>query len=432
MANPYRWLALGTVGLFGSALLVRPAELPKKEITSGSGTRLAPVYAAPAEVTRTDTLGRGETLSELLERSRLDAAQAALLLAEMESYRDPRSLQAGAVVNVRRSWETGAIREVELGLDRDRTVRLRREAEGWIGSVDEVPVRADTAVLVAEVRSSLYQALLDASGTDVPRGEREALVDVLAERVFAWKIDFARDVRPGDRCRLLVERMVRPDGTARTWRLLAVRVEVNGAEHEAFWFRLPDGSEDYFDREGESLRRAFLRAPLAFRRISSAYTTSRFHPILKRPRPHHGIDYAAGLGTPVRAVGDGRVAKAGWGGAYGNLVEIRHTRGYASRYAHLRGFADGVRPGTRVKQGDLIGYVGSTGLSTGPHLHYEFHSGGRPVDPNSIRYLTGDPVPGGQRSAFLRLARARIASMDAFEGSHLAAGSPPKTGDAGE
>jgi murein DD-endopeptidase MepM/ murein hydrolase activator NlpD len=129
-------------------------------------------------------------------------------------------------------------------------------------------------------------------------------------------------------------------------------------------------------------------------------------------RAHHGIDYAASMGTPIRAVGDGVVGKAGWGGGYGNVVEIRHSRGYGSRYAHMRRFAEGIRPGVRVKQGQLIGFVGSTGLSTGPHLHYEFHENGRPINPTSIRYLTGDPVPGGARARFRAARDQRIALMD--------------------
>jgi murein DD-endopeptidase MepM/ murein hydrolase activator NlpD len=202
--------------------------------------------------------------------------------------------------------------------------------------------------------------------------------------------------------------------------VLAVQFSIGGATHDAYLFSV-DGSEDYYDGEGESLRRAFLRAPLEFRRISSAYSTGRFHPILRRVRAHHGIDYAASSGTPIRAVGDGVIQKAGWGGGYGNVVEIRHQRGYSSRYAHMRGFASGVRAGTRVRQGQVIGYVGTTGLSTGPHLHYEFHMAGRPVNPTSIRYLTGDPVPGGARGRFRAQRDARIAVMERAGGPLLAA-----------
>jgi murein DD-endopeptidase MepM/ murein hydrolase activator NlpD len=257
------------------------------------------------------------------------------------------------------------------------------------------------------------------------------VVDQLADRIFAWKIDFSRDLRPGDAFHVLYERLVRPDGSARSGKVLAVQMDLGGRRHDAYLFPV-GGSEDYFDGEGESLRRAFLRAPLEFRRISSAYSTGRFHPILQRVRPHNGIDYAAAAGTPIRAVGDGLVTRAGWGGGYGNVVEIRHQRGYSSRYAHLRGFATGIRPGSRVRQGDLIGYVGSTGLSTGPHLHYEFHVNGRPVNPTSVRYLTGEPVPGGERSRFRAVRDDRIAMMARLSGPLLAAATASDDEDPGE
>jgi murein DD-endopeptidase MepM/ murein hydrolase activator NlpD len=259
-------------------------------------------------------------------------------------------------------------------------------------------------------------------------------VDLLADKIFAWQIDFSRDLRPGDGYRILYERQVRPDGTARSWRVIGALFDLGEKQHSAFWYRLPDGTEDYYDRDGESLRRAFLRAPLEFRRISSAFSTGRFHPILKKSRPHHGIDYAAASGTPIRAVGDGVVARAGWGGGYGNVVEIRHRSAYSSRYAHMRAFAPGIRPGVRVRQGDLIGYVGSTGLSTGPHLHYEFHENGRPINPSSIKYLTGDPVPGGSRSRYRSAVSVQLAKMERAASSVRLAGgkASPEERKAGE
>ncbi|HEX2094375.1 MAG TPA: peptidoglycan DD-metalloendopeptidase family protein [Longimicrobiaceae bacterium] len=433
MANPYRILALGVlaaVGLAGAgSFLHRPVatEQPKPPVL------LPAAYANPAEVAFQDTLRKGETLSELLERSRLDQASAAALLAQLQEHQDPRGLRPGAVVSYRKTFVGGEVRGMEMSLDADRTLRVRRERGAWDASVEEVPVRMDTAALVGTVESSLYQAVLSARGADVPRAERERIVDLLADRIFAWQIDFSRDLRPGDSYRILYEREVRPDGSARSWRLLGALFDLDGREYSAFLFRTPDGIEDYYDRQGESLRRAFLRAPLEFRRITSAFSTSRFHPILRRARAHHGIDYAASSGTPIRAVGDGVVAKAGWGGGYGNVVEIRHRRGYSSRYAHMRGFARGIRPGARVRQGDIIGYVGSTGLSTGPHLHYEFHMAGRPVNPSSIRYITGDPIPGGLRSRFRSAVNAQLARMEREESTVRYAGKQRRATDrAGE
>jgi len=408
--RPYRILAMGVLCALGAGVGVQRVTARQEGTTPPPLPLMGTLYAAPVEVARADTLRKGETLSELLERTRLDHEAAQALLQELAAVADPRSIRPGLVVQYRMATRDGRIRGMSTQVDADRSLAFRRAAAGWTAQVEEVPVRRDTAVLAGTVRQSLYQALMAADG-DVPRGERQAIADVLADKIFAWKIDFSRDLRPGDGFRVLYERMVRPDGTARTSKVLAVQFDIGGATHDAYLFTV-DGVEDYYDGEGESLRRAFLRAPLGFRRISSSYSTGRFHPILRRVRAHNGIDYAASHGTPIRAVGDGVVQKAGWGGGYGNVVEIRHQRGYASRYAHMRGFADGVRPGTRVRQGQVIGYVGTTGLSTGPHLHYEFHMNGRPVNPTSIRYLTGDPVPGGVRGRFRAQVGARIAAMD--------------------
>lgn len=414
MANPYRFLALGMFGAFGAAIAGHfvqggaPVEVP----LAAQPELLPAAHANPVELAYHDTLRTGETLSELLARTELAEAEAKAFLAELSAHQDPRRLRPGAVVSYRKAYADGAVRGMAFHLDPDRTLTLQREGEEWKGQVEEVPVRTDTAVLSGVVESSLYAALLRGEEDEVPAAERERVADILAERIFAWQIDFARDLRKGDEFRILYERLVRPDGTARSGRVVAVQFSVNGRDYDAFHFTAPNGEEDYYDGQGESLRRAFLRAPLEYRRISSVFTSNRLHPITGQRRPHNGVDYAARTGTPVRAVADGVVTRAGKGGGYGNVVDIRHSRGYTTRYAHLNGFARGVRSGSRVRQGDIIGYVGMTGLATGPHLHYEFHTGGRPVDPNSVRHLTGDPVPARYRDAFRQEMSAQVAVMD--------------------
>jgi murein DD-endopeptidase MepM/ murein hydrolase activator NlpD len=274
----------------------------------------------------------------------------------------------------------------------------------------------------------LYEALVDDASDASSIEERVRLVDVLADRIFAWQIDFSRDLRSGDEFRVLYERLVRPDGSARSVRVLSAQFNINQRDYDAYAFAPGAAGEDYFDRDGESLRRAFLRAPLQYRRISSAFSRSRFHPVLRVNRAHNGIDYAAASGTPIYAVGDGVIKRAGNGGSYGNVVDISHNRGYMTRYAHMRGFARGIRAGVRVKQGDLIGYVGATGQATGPHLHYEFHSGGSPIDPNSISDTTGDPVPQSYTAQFLALVREYVGSMDLASRPVLTADRRPGNG----
>jgi murein DD-endopeptidase MepM/ murein hydrolase activator NlpD len=413
MPNPTRVLSFALLLAFGASLaglaLNTNAELQAERASPGL---LPAAYANPVDVAFEDTLQAGETLSQLLIRVELAEGEARALLRQLQEHQDPRRMRPGSVIAFRRSLQDGAVRKMELKLDADRTLNMLREGDDWSGSVEEIPVQVDTVVLTGVVQSSLYRAMLEGEAAGIPIAERERIVDILADRIFAWQVDFSRDLRTGDSFRLLYERLVRPDGSARSGRVLSVQFSINGRDYEAYAFRPGDGFEDYYDREGESVRRAFLRAPLQYRRISSAFSRSRFHPILRTNRPHFGIDYAAASGTPVYAVGDGVVRRAGGGDGYGNVVDITHARGYLSRYAHLRGFAAGIRPGVRVQQGEVIGYVGMTGLATGPHLHYELHANGRPVDPNSIRDVTGDPVPRSYRSQFLSMVQAHIAVLD--------------------
>lgn len=414
MGNAQRILALAVFSTFGLAMAGGFFAGYPAEETAAPPALLPAAHAAPAEIAVQDTLHSGETISELLQRARLAESDAASLLSALREHQDPRRLRPGSVVSYRRSAESGEVKGIAIKLDADRNLSVERDGDAWRGTVSEVPLHTDTVVLAGSVSSSLYAALLDArsGGADVTRDERERIVDLLADRVFAWQVDFSRDLRDGDEYRILYERQARPDGTARSGRVLAVQFRINKRDYEAYLFRTPDGDEDYYQRDGGSLRRAFLRAPLEYRRISSVFASSRHHPLLRINRPHYGIDYAAASGTPVHAVGDAVVASAGQSNGYGNLIELRHKNGYTTRYGHLRSFARGIRRGVRVKQGDVIGYVGMTGLATGPHLHYEFRIDGRPVDPKGVKFISGDPVPSRSRAAFKRHVQAQLLVMD--------------------
>ena len=244
------------------------------------------------------------------------------------------------------------------------------------------------------IESSLYDALDKAvSDTFLPAGERRSLAWAIAD-VYDWEVDFTRDIRPGDRFTVVCERLESPEGERRFGRILAARVDVAKNPNYAFYF--DDSSAavaGFYDERGRSLRRAFLRAPLQFRRVSSRFG-SRFHPMLHIWRAHEGVDFSAPYGTPVRATADGIVTRVGReDDGYGNLIELRHANGIRTRYGHLSAFARGLRVGERVEQGETIGFVGSTGLSTGPHLHYEFLVNGRPTNPRRNDMGSGTPVP---------------------------------------
>lgn len=272
----------------------------------------------------------------------------------------------------------------------------------------------DTIVVAGRIRSNLYAALDSSASRVLPQRARWQLAWLVAD-VFEYRVDMSRDLRPGDGFRVLFERTTSPDGGDKVTRVLASTMVLSGDTLTAVRFvpRTPvGGAGDYFDRRGRSMRAAFLRAPLEFRRISSTYGR-RLHPILGEWRDHKGTDYAAPLGTPVRAIGDGVVLFAGRKGGYGNVVEIRHRNGYVTRYGHLLRFAARTRAGSRVTIGTTIAFVGMTGLATGPHLHFEVLVGGVARDPRvALRDRgAGEPVPAIDRPAFQRAERELLAAL---------------------
>ncbi|UCC26546.1 MAG: M23 family metallopeptidase [Gemmatimonadales bacterium] len=357
------------------------------------------VYALPAEALEVRELGRGGTLGQVLEATLDYNDQQALLMAFREQA-SPRRLREGTEVTLRYLQagsvpaNQGVLRGIDVALSRDETVRLTRVGGAWDSELVTTPVYTDTVMVAGEVATSLWESVISNAGLEGAHyQDRVVLVDLL-DRIFQWQLDFSRQVQRGDYFRVAFEREVRPDGSMKRGTILAAEFVNVGRPFHAVWFD-PNGDGDgsYFDLDGKSVRRAFLLKPLEFRRISSRYTSGRFHPILKRWRAHRGVDYAADRGTPVMATSDGVVIQRGPNGGLGNAVEIRHPNGFITRYGHLNGFRSGVSVGSRVKQGEVIGYVGSTGLATGPHLHYEMLRSGRHVDPLSVDLPAGDPVP---------------------------------------
>jgi murein DD-endopeptidase MepM/ murein hydrolase activator NlpD len=354
-----------------------------------------------------DTLRRGETLSLLLARNNLAGREIGDLFADLGM--EARRVREGLVFHFRRLAGEDEPTSVTVRTGPEERLRLIRASGGWTG--ERVPVEWATEALRVSGRidHSLYGAL-DQAVDDalLPGGERVRLAWDLAD-VFAWSVDFTRDIQRGDEFSVVLERLVSEEGELRFGQVLASELTVNGRTLTAYRFRDETGRPAYFDHDGNSLRRAFLMAPLEFRRISSGLGNRR-HPILGTMRVHHGIDYAAPAGTPVRAAGDGTVTRAGRAGGFGNLVEIRHRNGITTRYAHLSGFAAGIRAGTRVTQGRVIGFVGSTGLSTAPHLHYEFRVNGTPRDPRRVDLGNGEPIAPSLRAEFER-ERDRLGTM---------------------
>lgn len=274
----------------------------------------------------------------------------------------------------------------------------------------------DTVAVTGTIRSSLYSALDQFSDAVLPRGQRLRLAWLLAD-IYEYRVDMSRDLQVGDKFGVVVERVQKPTGEIYTSQILGATMELSGREIQAIHFRSNVAGGEWFDAEGKSLRAAFLRAPLNFRRISSVFGMRR-HPVLGRWRAHKGTDYAAASGTPVRAVGDGVVIFAGRKGGYGNVLDVRHRNGYVSRYAHLRGFAKGVSRGKRVTIGSTIGYVGMTGLASGPHLHFEVLVSGVQKNPRvALEMRSGDPIGSSERGTFQRQRTKALAFLRDFSAS---------------
>ena len=354
-----------------------------------------------------DTLGRREMLSDVLDRAGIRGREYVAFMKATHTL-NPRRMQPGLIFHVRRVKGTTVADRFAVRIDPERHLVLSRLGgdSGWTERVEDIPWATERLRTTAVIQSNLYDAL-DAAIPDsfLPSRQRVALAWAIAD-VYDWEIDFTRDLRPGDRVEVLIERLQSPLGEKRLGRILAARVDVAGSPSFAFAFENPNGVIGFYDERGRSLRRAFLRAPLRFSHISSRFG-GRYHPILKRWRTHEGTDYAAAYGTPVRATADGIVTEAGRNGGYGNLIEIRHANGIRTRYGHLSRFAPGLHAGQRVSQEQTIGYVGSTGLSTGPHLHYEFLVNGRPTNPQRKDAGAGEPVASKLKPAF-ETARAQL------------------------
>jgi murein DD-endopeptidase MepM/ murein hydrolase activator NlpD len=374
---------------------------------------MPPLEARPAERMEITSIGPGETLGEVLSKA-LDSNEQGRLLMAFREQASPRRMRAGTEVTLRFRRGSG-LRGVDVTLNPDETVRLTRDPYGWVSSVVQTPTWTDTIYASGqiEVGGSLWTAVVGDPALDgVPYPDRGLLIDHL-DRTFQWQVDFSRQIHAGDFYRFAFERQVRPDGSMRAGHIVVAELINAGTPFHAIWFDPnDDGKGTYYDLDGKSLKRAFLRKPLEFRRISSRFDPARYHPVLQTWRAHQGVDYAADTGTPIMATSDGVVTHRGPLGGLGNAVVIEHPNGFRTRYGHMSAVAADVQVGTRVRQSQVIGYVGSTGLATGPHLHYELWRSGRAVDPLAIDLPVGDPVPNDTWPRWSGEMQSRVALLD--------------------
>ncbi len=354
---------------------------------------------------------RNDTMDQLFRRLELNLADLASLrnLPELRSQVD--RLRPGEML--RFMHRDGDLVGLERKLSDSETLQVTREADGFSTNVLENPLEIRTRTASGTIVSSLFQATAEAKLSD-------RIAFEVAE-IFQYDIDFVLDIQQGDRFTVMYEELYQDGALLRTGNVLAAKFVNNGREFRAVRFVDPSGRAEYYTPEGKSLRKAFMRAPVQFSRISSRFNLSRKHPVLNRIRAHKGVDYAAATGTPVRAAGEGRVRFVGQKGGYGNVIELEHGSGVVTVYGHLSRFASNLRRGQRVELGKVIGYVGQTGLATGPHLHYEYRVRGTHKNPQTVPLPDAAPIAEAQREDFLVATAGLVNVLDLPAGPALVA-----------
>lgn len=369
----------------------------------------APVVPAneekPAEVRYDFRINGGQTFYNIMTLFGLPGSEIQTIVGAARPVYDLRQLKQDSVFRIftlNKEWT-----RMEYRFSAYETLVIDRDggaANDVRATKTELPHEQREVVVSGVIESSLYE--------DGVKAGADPQVMMNLTDIFAWDVDFTSDIQKGDTFRILYEALYVDGAPVSAGRILGAEMVNEGKKYTAVYF---EGKDGYYDLEGKSLRRTLLKSPLRFRRITSYFTNSRFHPILKKFRPHHGIDYGAPKGTPVESAGSGRVAFAGWKNGYGNFIEIRHNNNYSTGYGHLSRIARGVRTGARVSQGDLIGYVGSTGISTGPHLHYEVKIGGRLINPLSVKAVADVSIGKKERQRFAAVSaevRRKLSGAD--------------------
>jgi murein DD-endopeptidase MepM/ murein hydrolase activator NlpD len=412
-ATPGASAGAGSPGAPGSpgSTATPTAMLPSRPLAPPTAPGAAPAAAPIGPPGVIDgKVGKSDTLGRVLKRSGLTAAEADEVIRSLSGVFDFKTMRAGQIYRIERGAD-GRVTSFELVVSKVQTVRAERGPTGaLIGKADNSQTRIEIRSIGGRIDSSLYAALKAG-------GENAALVDLFVD-VFAYDLDFYNDTHDGDTFRVIVEKQVRdPESPApdhapeliRYRRILAAEYAGKVGTFRTFWF-----GDGYFDERGQSSERTLLKTPLKFQRVSSGFDRARMHPVLHTVRAHLGIDYAAPTGTPVWAAAGGVITHRGEGGGAGNLVMIKHDGGIETAYMHLSKFADGQKVGQRVAAKTVIGYVGATGLATGPHLHFGVKQNGDFIDPSKLSPVRSRSVPPRDMDAFkAELARlsARLAAI---------------------
>jgi murein DD-endopeptidase MepM/ murein hydrolase activator NlpD len=403
-------------GLELAASLTRQSPFASTAVTdtSTNDESQAAQVAPPPE---TDPLHRivsvenGDTLSTVFAKVGLSDTTLHTVLNSSKEAKQLTRLKVGQALEFKLSAD-GQLESLHSKLSDLESIALTKSDNGFSFKRELVKPEVQTSYSHGVIKSSLFLSAKRA-------GLSHSLTMDLAN-VFGYDIDFAMDIREGDEFELIYEKKVVDGKQVGTGNILSARFTNRGKTYTAVRYTNKQGNSSYYSANGESMRKAFIRTPVDFARISSRFSTGRRHPVLNKIRAHKGVDYAAPRGTPIKAAGDGRIVLAGRHGGYGNAVIIQHGQRYRSLYAHMNGFAKGIRSGGNVKQGQIIGYIGTTGLSTGPHLHYEFQVNGVHVDPLSQKLPMADPIASSEKARFMQLSKPLMAQMDKEKSTMLA------------
>ena len=412
------------VAALGTVNDVRPADIPQQQVVE----RLAlPALSAATESEQSflheERVQRGDTVMGLLQRLGIDdPAAVGFMKGNATTQSLFRQLSPGKNLTVR-TGPQGELQSLVFPLNggKDQALVIERKADG-VGSAfsaSEQALPLDTQVIMktAEISYSLFGASDEAG---IPDSVAIQLADI-----FSGDIDFHRDLRRGDRFAVIYESLNYLGRTVRSGRILAAEFINDGKPYRAAWFADPAGGENsggYYTADGKSIRKTFLRSPLEFSRITSGFSRARFHPVLQKWRAHKGVDYGAPTGTRVKATGDGTVEFVGRKGGYGNAIVLRHQNRFTTLYGHLSRFAPGLRKGSRIAQGEVIGFVGATGLASGPHLHYEFRVADVHQNPLAMALPSAPPLAAQQLELFRANTGPHLARLDLIRGFTLAQG----------
>lgn len=422
-ATPRRALARYAAG-FGLMLVVGVAafgvapdttieSVPVERITRELAVSLSPAGGSEGMTYwREERIQRGDTLGSVLARLGVDDPGALEFVRVDSTARRLYQLRPGRPLRAEVD-EAGALRALRYLTSSGDLLSIERDAESFSAQLGAAPSQTEVRMATGHIRSSLFGAADEAG---VPDGITMQLAEI-----FSGDIDFYKDLRRGDRFSVVYEMVLVEGEPLRFGRVLAAEFVNKGEAFRAFAWRTPSGSDGFYTEDGKSLRKAFLRSPMQFSRITSGFSLARLHPIHKVWRAHKGVDYAAPTGTPVRATADGKVEFAGVKGGYGRVVILRHHGAYSTLYAHLSRLAPGMRRGARVAQGETIGFVGQTGWATGPHLHYEFRVNDTQRDPLRIALPEAPPISRSELSAFRAATAPLVSQIELLRGLPIAA-----------